>query len=90
MRDRLCYGQVDAYALACAEDTPPMHLVPFCLAFKMITGARGSSIVTKISVPRFEDKSANHVLTISAAIVNHMSAYGEGQFNIIHIGRLCL
>ncbi|CAJ0598229.1 unnamed protein product [Cylicocyclus nassatus] len=36
MRDHLCYGHVDAYALACAEDTPPMHLVPFCLAFKFL------------------------------------------------------
>ncbi|CAB3403523.1 unnamed protein product [Caenorhabditis bovis] len=34
MRDRLCFGEVDAFALACANDSPPIQLVPFCLGYK--------------------------------------------------------
>uniref|UniRef100_A0A1I7X270 Uncharacterized protein n=1 Tax=Heterorhabditis bacteriophora TaxID=37862 RepID=A0A1I7X270_HETBA len=25
MRDRLCFGQLDAFSLACVDDTPPLH-----------------------------------------------------------------
>ncbi|CAD6188377.1 unnamed protein product [Caenorhabditis auriculariae] len=34
MRDRLCMGEVDAFAIACADDSPPLQLVPFCLGYK--------------------------------------------------------
>ncbi|CAI5445426.1 unnamed protein product [Caenorhabditis angaria] len=34
MRDRLCMGEIDAYALACADESPPIQLVPFCLGYK--------------------------------------------------------
>ncbi|CAI4226081.1 unnamed protein product [Auanema sp. JU1783] len=34
IRDRMCYGQLDAFSLLCADDTPPIHIVPFCIAFK--------------------------------------------------------
>ncbi|CAL2037388.1 unnamed protein product [Caenorhabditis brenneri] len=34
MRDRFCFGEIDAFALACADDSPPIQLVPFCLGYK--------------------------------------------------------
>ncbi|EGT52222.1 hypothetical protein CAEBREN_22709 [Caenorhabditis brenneri] len=35
MRDRFCFGEIDAFALACADDSPPIQLVPFCLGYKV-------------------------------------------------------
>lgn len=28
-------GEIDAFALACADDSPPIQLVPFCLGYKV-------------------------------------------------------
>ncbi|PIC38003.1 hypothetical protein B9Z55_010152 [Caenorhabditis nigoni] len=49
MRDRLCMGEIDAFALACADDSPPIQLVPFCLGYKVCCFHRRFSALFLIS-----------------------------------------
>ncbi|CAJ0943160.1 unnamed protein product, partial [Mesorhabditis belari] len=34
MRDRFCYKAIDAFAIACANESPPLQLIPFCFGYK--------------------------------------------------------